>query len=174
MSSSVVSNQNLTDFSVVNAVVSASVLGELLSNNPALLEQATFNAKVSLPNSITLASGSTQTHELTSADVAHAVSNALTLNVTGAGAVLLNFGMTATVLVSVLNLSATNPFVNLNFKAVNVPATATVDITAVGGTGITITASPLFTAVNGLLNVVRVIWTSASAVTLTCGTERAF
>jgi hypothetical protein len=172
MSSSVVSNQNLTDFSVVNAVVSASVLGELLSNNPALLEQATFNARVALPNTIALTSGSAQTHELTSADIAHAVSNSVVLNATGIGAVSLNFGMTATALVSLLNLSATNPFVNLNFKVLT--SLATVDITAVGGTGITITASPLFTAVNGLVNVVRVIWTSSSAVTLTCGTERAF
>jgi hypothetical protein len=176
MSSAVVSNQNLTDFSVINAVVSASAVGEVLYRNPEVVQQAEFNSIVSPPSAIVLASASAQVYSLTTEDIARAVMANRVLSLTGVGAVALNLGSSAVALISLLNLSTDHRFVDLHFcnGASSSTENSTVTTTlASGSTGITLGATTLFTAgAVSRSNVIRVEWTSATTVTVTTGTAK--
>jgi hypothetical protein len=174
MSSSVVSNQNLTDFSNVNTT--STLISELLSNNPPLVEQSVFNAIVSIPNSITFNSD-TETYEIKVVDIVNAVSNSCILNILASTQLNINFGMNAIQLISLLNLSERNPFVDLKFKTStdNVLYFVGVYITNIDSIGITVSApTTLFSSVSNRINKLRIIYMSDTEVTLTCGTSTPF
>jgi hypothetical protein len=174
MSSSVVSNQNLTDFSNVNTT--SSLITELLSNNPPLIEQAVFNAIVSIPNVITFINTFAE-YEIRVADIVTAVSNSCILNILTSMQLDINFGMNAIHLISLLNLSERNPFVDLKFKTStdNVAYFVNIYITTRGSSGITVSGSTiLFLSADNLINKLRIIYISDTEVMIMCGVEKSF
>jgi hypothetical protein len=170
MSSSVVSNQNLASFNLTNTVVSASVIGEVLSSNPAIFEEAQFHSIIYGPADLNFTTATN--YSLTVEDIARGVAYGLHIKAIGAGtASTVNLGTSGAALVSLLNLSATNPIADIKFSVGLGGSSGTLDLAvASGAVGISGTGNLLTTLNTNKSNSIRVTWASATSVVASVGT----